>query len=117
MAFVMRPQERAVGLTMRSYVLAWVACLVSWIAVLVNYVMRYSFLGCDERSGVVLGLCRVLSPNMDSIFLAAFLLLPLLTIVLLTRAVMYRRLQKWESLLAAGSWLTFMGSATFFPSS
>lgn len=113
----MQPKEKAVSVAMCSYFLAWVACLVSWIAVLANYLAGYSFLGCDGRRGVALGLCRVLSPNMDSIFLISFLLLPLLTMVLLTRAVMYRRLRKWESLLAAGSWFTFLGSATFFPSS
>lgn len=117
MALVMQPREKTVSLAMRSYVLGWLASLVSWIAVLVNYVMRYSFLGCEGRTGVALGLCRVLSPNMDSVLLVSILLLPLLTTVLLTRAVMYRGLQKWETLLATGSWLTFLSSATFFPSS
>jgi len=101
----------------RSYVFFWLVCCISWMAVLTNYVMSYSFLGCDDRVSFSLVLCRTLRPCMDIFLVIAFVLLPVLVLVLIVRATVFRRLHRWEALLATGSLILFAASATFFPSS
>jgi len=101
----------------RLYILSWVASLAAWMAVLANYVMHYSFLGCDGRSGLSLVLCHLLSRSMDPVLMLAFLSLPILTIVLIARAIIIRGYLMLETLLAVVCWLLFFASAKYFPSS
>lgn len=101
----------------RTYIFFWVVCLTSWTAVLTNYVMSYSFLGCDGRGSFSLALCQFLRPCMDGVLVIAFVSLPALTLALVVRVAMSGRFRRWETLLATGSLLLFAASATFFPSS
>ncbi len=100
----------------RAYEAAWLICLISWIGVLVNYELKFSFLGCTERAFLEAGLCSLVRPIINQLFAAAFISLPLLTIVLLVRMVRLRRFPPLESSLAVGSWLLLAASATHIPS-
>jgi hypothetical protein len=101
----------------RLYIPAWIVCLTSWAAVLTNYVMSYSFLGCDGRGWFSLALCQVMRPSMDALLAIASVSLPALTVALIVRVAMFRRIRRWEMLLAAGSLLLLAACTTFFPSS
>lgn len=90
---------------------------MSWAMLLLNYTMHFSFLGCEGRGVLVAGMCEFVVSSLGGIFVTAGISLPLLTFVFLVRIAVTRKWWVLEFFLIVFSWVLFVSSASFFPTS